>query len=165
MVKYVIDTNVPVVANGADMTVSLDCRLAAVSLLRLAIANGKIYLDTAGNIQQEYRRHLNHHGQPGVGDRFYLEVLNSNPTKILRVNVEVREDGEYLDLPQAIIDAGFDPSDRVFAALAKKVGAKVYNAVDTDWLEKRDVIEANGVEICFVCGDAPRNWRVADKDD
>ncbi|MGO9431005.1 hypothetical protein [Rhodoblastus sp.] len=77
-------------------------------------------LDQAGEIQAEYRRYLNPRGQPGVGDRFYLEVLNSAPKRIERVELPKRDDGEFLDLPQALIDVNFDPSDRKFAALAKR---------------------------------------------
>jgi hypothetical protein len=94
-----------------------------------------------------------------------LEVINSDPKKIARVDLAKRADGEYADLPQPIINAAFDPSDRVFAALAKKTRAKVYNAVDTDWLEKRAVIEANGIAISFLCGCVSANWRTNDAAD
>lgn len=161
MVKYVIDTNVPIVANGNGGNFALNCRLASIQLLQLAIATGTILVDSDGVIQSEYRRYLNPRGQPGVGDRFYLEVLNSNPTIVNRVELPVGDDGQYLDLPRPIVNAGFDPSDRVFAALASKAKAKVYNAVDTDWLEMRGLIEENGIEVEFICGVNPDNWRVA----
>ena len=159
MPRYVIDTNVPIVANGKDGAISIDCRLAAVKLLQKAIENGRIILDNAGEIQEEYRRHLDSRGQPGVGDRFYMEVINSHPDKVTRVDVKKRADGEFEDLPQAIIDADFDPSDRKFAAVARKANAKVYNAVDSDWIEKRAIIEANGIIIVFLCGCDPEQWR------
>ncbi|UPH71732.1 hypothetical protein LGT41_0002625 [Abyssibius alkaniclasticus] len=159
MPKYVIDTNVPIVANGDDVGISATCRLAAVELLLNAIENGKVFLDSEGAIQAEYRRYLQPRGQPGVGDRFYLEVINSHPDKVVRLDLPKRPDGEYQDLPQPIIDSGFDPSDRVFAALASKARTGVYNAVDSDWLEKRAVIEANGIPINFLCGCDPALWR------
>jgi hypothetical protein len=162
MPRYVIDTNVPIVANGQDETIRVDCRIAAVELLQTAVKTGKIFVDSAGEIQEEYRRHLNPRGQPGVGDRFYLEVLNCNPQKVERVEVLKRADGEYEDLPQPIIEAGFDQSDRKFAAVAKKAGARVHNAVDSDWVEKRAIIEANGIEIVFLCGCDPAQWRQND---
>ncbi|MGE3916725.1 MAG: hypothetical protein AB7F78_13610 [Hyphomicrobiaceae bacterium] len=158
MAKYVIDTNVPIVANGNEKNVSVDCRIAAVETLRNALSKGKIFMDSSGAIQEEYRRYLNPRGQPGVGDMFYREVINSHPDRVVRVNLEMRADGEYEDLPQAIIDSNFDPSDRKFAAVAIKANAKVYNAVDTDWLEKRQIIEANGIKIVFVCGCDAKKW-------
>jgi len=158
MPKYVIDTNVPIVANGKDGAIRLDCRLEAVRLLQEAIKFGTIFLDNGGEIEDEYRNHLNPRGQPGVGDRFYLEVINSSPNIVARVDIAKRDDGEYCDLPQAIIDVGFDPSDRKFAAVAIKSGAKVYNAVDSDWVEKRAVIEGSGIEIEFLCGCDLNQW-------
>ncbi|WP_089963854.1 hypothetical protein [Salipiger thiooxidans] len=162
MPKYVIDTNVPIIANGGDDPVTVDCRKAAVELLMEATERGTIFLDSGGEIQAEYRRYLDPKGQPGVGDRFYLEVINSNPKKVARVDIQRRDDGEYRDLPQEIIDAGFDPSDRKFVAVARKTGAKVYNAVDTDWVEQRAVIEGAGIEIVFLCGCDPAQWRETD---
>lgn len=159
MPKYVIDTNVAVIANGLDEGISSDCKIKAIKLLQDAVGNGIIYLDDEGRMQGEYRNYLNPRGQPGVGDRFFLEVINSHPDKVVRVELRKGEDGEYLDLPKPVIDAGFDPSDRVFAALAKKVRSKIYNAVDTDWLEHREVIEENGIRIVFICGCDPERWR------
>jgi predicted nucleic acid-binding protein len=159
MARYVIDTNLAIVANGDDENVNIDCRLAAVKLLQKATEKGRIFLDSGGAIQSEYRRYLNPKGQPGVGDRFYLEVINSNPSIITRIDVEKSASGQYVDLPQALIDAGFDPSDRVFAAVAKKSKAKVYNAVDTDWLHHIRIIEENGIRVVFVCGKVSDEWR------
>lgn len=159
MARYVIDTNVPIVANGQDATIRPECRSAAVKLLIKATQSGKIFLDIAGEIQAEYRKHLNSRGQPGVGDRFYLEIINSHPRKVVRVCIPKRADGEFADLPQAVIDSGFDPSDRKFAALARRSKAKVHNAVDSDWVEKRAVLEANGIEIVFLCGCDPAQWQ------
>lgn len=162
MTRYVIDTNVPIVANGNDEGVRPECRIAAVELLRKAIKNGMIYLDTAGEIQTEYRTHLNPKGQPGVGDLFYREVINSHPKKVSRVDISKRADGEYVDVPQAIVDAGFDPSDRKFVAVALKSNASVHNAVDSDWVNDRILLEGNGVEIIFLCGCDPNQWYQAD---
>jgi predicted nucleic acid-binding protein len=162
MPRYVIDTNVAIVANGEDENIRIECRLAAVELLQKAINGGIVFLDDAGEIQEEYRRYLDPKGQPGVGDRFFLEVINSHPQKVKRINLNKRADGEYADLPQEIIDSGFDPSDRKFAAVARKAHAKVHNAVDSDWVEKRAVIEASGIEIVFLCGCDPTQWRYGD---
>lgn len=158
MARYVIDTNVAIVANG-DEDVAIDCQFAAVETLTKVLNKGVIVIDAAGEIRDEYRRHLNPRGQPGVGDRFYREVINCHPDRTVQVDLPKREDGEFEDLPQAIIDAGFDPSDRKFAAAAKKSKSPVCNATDSDWVEKRQVIEASGITIVFLCGCEPGNWR------
>jgi hypothetical protein len=116
------------------------------------------FVDLAGEIQAEYRNHLNASGQPGVGDRFYQEVLNSAPQMIERIELPRREDGEYADLPQAVIDANFDRSDRKFAALAKKEDVPVINATDSDWLNHRKILENNGILVRFVCGCDGSKW-------
>lgn len=161
MTRYVVDTNVPIVANGRptdDGVPSIDCRIAAVSFLQAVLETGKIIVDLAGAVQVEYRRYLNADGQPGVGDRFYQEVLHSAPRLIERVELPIREDGEYADLPQPVIDVNFDPSDRKFAALAKREGAPVANAVDSDWLKHRELLASNGIDVQFICGCEASNW-------
>ena len=147
----VVDTNVAVVANGAGNT-SIDCRIAAVEFLSRIVQAGKVYLDNAGEIQQEYRRHLNPRGQPGVGDRFFLEMLRSNPVIVSRIDLPKGVDGNFLDIPDSIVRSGFDPSDHKFLAVAIRQGVPVCNAVDSDWLEHHLAINEIGVTVNFVCG-------------
>jgi hypothetical protein len=166
MTRYVVDTNVPIVANGRpepqdNRPPSLDCRIAAVAFLQTILTSGTVIVDLAGAIQAEYRNLLNASGQPGVGDRFYQEVLHSSPQMIERVELPTRDDGEYADLPQGIIDANFDRGDRKFAALAKLVDAPVANAIDGDWLNHRAILEDNGIHVQFVCGCDPTKWFAA----
>lgn len=163
MTRWVVDTNVPVVANGRGVDihpVNPDCREATVQfLLRIRKNKEKIILDNQGKVLAEYKGRLRPSGEPGVGDRFYHEVLR-NPMMIERVDLPKRGDGEYRDLPQDVIDSGFDRSDRKFAALAKRENAPVVNAVDSDWLDARDLLAANGIRVEFLCGCNPDTWRV-----
>lgn len=157
MIRCVVDTNVAIVANGQQDRLdprppSITCRIAAVTFLSNLVINGIILLDTDHAIQEEYRRHLNPRGAPGVGDRFYLEVLHSSPNLVERVNLPKRPDGEYEDLPQSLIDAGFDPSDRKFAALACKEGVTVHNATDSDWIEHSTTLACEGIQVNNLCG-------------
>jgi hypothetical protein len=122
------------------------------------VTSGTILVDAAGEVLTEYRRYLNPHGQPGVGDRFYMTILMSLPARVKRVDLRLREDGQYVDLSQLIIDAGFDPSDRKFAALAAKEGSPVYNATDSDWIEQAEVLAAEGVEVVHLCGCDQARW-------
>lgn len=160
MTRWVIDTNVPVVANGrhdGDKQPAPECRDAAVRFLT-EVHNEKqhVVLDAEGEVQAEYRKKLNPSGQPGVGDRFYQAVL-SDWNLCERVCLPKRPDGEYADLPQAVIDDGFHSDDRKFAALAKRERIPVVNAVDSDWLDARDMLARNGIRVKFVCGcDAAR---------
>ena len=164
MIRCTVDTNVPIVANGRSGPTgggkipSVDCRLAAVQFLQLLLQSGSILLDFDGDIQVEYRTYLHPSGQPGVGDRFYREVLNSAPHLVERVELPKRADGEYADLPQPLIDARFDPSDRKFAALAKREQVPVFNATDSDWVEHHSILAANGVKVDFLCGCDQTKW-------
>ena len=165
MTRWVVDTNVPIVANGRDdgiRPVNPDCRKAAIEfLVRILDNKEKIFLDNPGEILAEYRRLLRPSGQPGVGDRFYHEVL-LNKAMIERVDLPKRGDGEYRDLPQGVIDSGFDRSDRKFAALAKRESAPVVNAVDSDWLDALSLLAANGIHVKFLCGRNRKLWYVPD---
>lgn len=146
MMRWVIDTNVPVVANGRNKRHAPDCRAAAVRfLMNVRDKKDRVVLDAAGKVEEEYRRNLNPGGQPGVGDRFYRTIHEW--ARCERVHLPMRCDGEYEDLPQPVIDAGFDRSDRKFAALAKRERIPVVNAVDSDWLDARDVLAENGVRV------------------
>jgi hypothetical protein len=162
--RHVVDTNVPIVANGrpdrseGSRVVSPSCRLAAVEFLERLLARGRILLDLGGDIQEEYHRYLQPRGQPGVGDQFYRHVLLSAPERVERVNLPRRDDGSYVDFPDATGLADFDPSDRKFAALARRTRAPVASGTDTDWLDHRPHLEANGINVLFVCGCEPKQW-------
>lgn len=167
MISCVIDTNVPIVANGRPdpaggaRAPSVDCRIASVVFLQEILVEGRIFLDVDGAIQAEYARHLHAKGQPGVGDRFYQAVIHSAPHLIERVALPKRGDGEYADLPQALIDARFDPSDRKFAALARREVLPVINATDSDWLEHRATLEDSRIAVRFLCGCDQTEWFTA----
>ena len=161
--RRVVDTNVPIVANGRPdpsrgaRPPSIDCRLAAITLLETLLARGRIVVDLGGDIQREYHRRLNPSGQPGVGDRFYLAVINSGQ-RIERVPLARHADGTYADFPDEPALATFDKSDRKFAALARRETVPVANATDPDWLEHRACLRAHGIEVDFICGCNPKAW-------
>jgi len=157
--QRVVDTNVAIVANGRQTHASPDCRLAAIEFLNGLIDRGKIILDLAGDMQEEYHRHLNPDGQPGVGDRFFLVVLNSAPRRVVRIDLpKDGSTGVYRDFPSDPALARFDPSDRKFAAAARQTGQPVANATDSDWLDHKVALNANGIAVDFVCGCNRQFW-------
>jgi hypothetical protein len=155
---------VPIIANGRPDLEDIGqrpspmCRLAAIEFLQEVLAGGCVVLDVAGEIEAEYHRYLSPRGQPGVGDRFYLEVLNSAPGRIERVHLPKSEDGEYEDFSKAAELASFDVSDRKFAALARRERIPVANATDSDWLIHCAALAANKISVQFVCGCDRRTW-------
>lgn len=158
----VVDTNVPVVANGRETDASLECRLAAISFLNVLARGGRTILDLRGDIQAEYRRHLFPSGQPGVGDRFYQMILHSAPSRVERIELPINQaTGELVDFPSDPALARFDSSDRVFAAAARVSGYPVANATDSDWLDHYSALKANGISVEFVCGCDRAAWTVS----
>ena len=159
MMRRVVDTNVPIVANGRDTNASVNCRLAAVNFLNELCKRDKIVLDLGGAIDDEYHRYLNPRGQPGVGDRFYQLILHSMPSRVERIDLPTDPlTGEFQDFPPVPELAGFDRSDRKFAAVARRLGIPVANATDRGWLDYHAALRANGIEVEFVCGCDPAEW-------
>lgn len=164
MTRVVVDTNVPIVANGrpdpskGGRPPSVSCRAAAIEFLIETRRSRRVLLDLSGEIQREYKKYLDPKGEPGVGDRFYLDVLMSAPVRVERIELPRTPDGSYLDFPEDPALEDFDPSDRKFAALARRGRAPVANATDTDWLHHRAALEANEISIEFVCGTGDCDW-------
>lgn len=70
-------------------------------------------------------------------------------TKTIKLGFRLskRPDGEYAVLPQSVIDAGFDPSDRKFAAMACREGVPVIHATDSDWVEHETTFAGEGIAV------------------
>lgn len=157
---WVVDTNVPVVANGrddGDRPVASMCQEATIKFLDELLEHGKVLVDEAGEVLAEYKRYLKPSGQPGVGDRFYEQLLR-NISRIERVELLVDSDNEFEDLQSEIRTSSFDRDDRKFVALAINRDAPVANATDSDWIEHRDLLERHGLKIEFLCGCDPIRW-------
>jgi hypothetical protein len=164
MKRAVVDTNVPIIANDRpggsndSRTPSPSCRLNAINFLLKIMKSGCVFLDLAGEIQAEYRRYLNPAGQPGVGDRFYLELLRRGPPHVQHVELPKASDGSYKNYPKDRDLASFDPSDRKFVALSLRAKAPVVVATDSDWVHHKTALNRNGVKIRFLCGCDRNAW-------
>jgi len=153
--RYLIDTNVAIVANGKS-NAGPACVIAAIERLERLIDGEIIILDDAEHIVTEYRRHLSPSGQPGTGDQFYrwlYEQAAYNPAHCEKVTLALDEDRNFAAFPKADELARFDPSDRKFVAAALTHSARppIVNASDTDWHEHHEALTAHGVAIEFTC--------------
>ncbi len=160
MSLVVIETNAAVVANGRDDTASPQCRYMVMNRLMSVLTNDCIVIDNAGEMLDEYRRYCNPVGQPGLGDRFFRELLMNYSSKIQRITLEKNANGDFKDFPSDPDLASFDRSDRKFAAAARKANAPVLNATDTDWIDHKEALLRNGIAIEFLCGCDPAVWFV-----
>jgi hypothetical protein len=161
MTQSVVDANVPIVANGRDGDYHPDCQEACVDALHAIMRRGRVYIDGAGAILTEYARYLNHSGQPGFGDAYFRFVIQNqgNPKRVRTIELLFDEGRQqYVDFPTDARLANFDPSDRKYAACARKAQKPVLNAVDSDWLHHRAALDDNGIRVEFICGINCKKW-------
>ncbi len=162
----IVDTNVPVVANGRSAQASIECMVACAQQLQQITRQGKLVLDNQWRILREYMAHLHTSGQPGVGDAFLKWALNNiaNPDRIETVSITPcnpvdPDETDFQEFPSDPDLANFDPSDRKFVAvcLAHSQHPPVLNATDRDWWDFRDVLSVHGVQVLFLCEEGKRH--------
>lgn len=150
--KVVVDTNVPVVANGRNTHADELCQLSCVKALRNVVSHGTVLIDEQGSIFKEYMNNLNFRGEPGVGDAFFKHVFTymySESTKVLRVPVTPVHDNKrgFAELPANKLD----PSDRKFLAVAVAAKAQILNATESDWHEQRKLLRSLSITVKQLC--------------
>lgn len=153
--EVIVDTNVPLVANGQADHADIRCRNACVIELERIVHNCRVLVDDGDQILSEYRRRLSLSGQPGPGDAFFrwLWLNRWNESRIGRTPIKPDADRGFEEFPDDPALASFDRDDRKFVAVARASGASpnIVNATDTDWWEYRAVLEEHGVAIHFLC--------------
>jgi len=157
-VKVVVDTNVPIVANKAAPQASNMCVLNCIQRLK-QIRDGQILvLDNGWYILREYMNNLRSEGQPGAGDAFLKWVLTNkdNPQCCHLVPITPLLSG-FEEFPPDPDLNSFDLSDRKFVAvaIAHPEHPPILNAVDSDWWNFREPLGRWGIQVEFICPDAP----------
>jgi len=157
----VVDTNVALVASGLCDTATPECVFSCIAMVRQILDDRTVLvLDDGDRILAEYAKQLSATGEPGVGGKLlkWVYINQYNPSRCQRVAVYSADDEglAYAELDDLAGLEGFDPDDRKFlaAALGAPQETPIVNAVDSDWLEYRAVLEAAGVVVEFVCGEA-----------
>lgn len=154
MKAFVVDVNVPIVANGRSPQANFDCQSACVDVLLGIVENGLLVIDDQMQIIDEYRRYLSPSGQPGVGDAFMQWVWENQAVieHCEQVHLTLTRAG-FSEFPNDPRLRKFDPSDHIYVALVKAShhAPIVLNAVDPDWWEHREALLQNGVRINFLC--------------
>ena len=149
--KFVIDTNVAVVANGRNTHADLQCQIACIEKLESITNRHTLAIDDKGLIFQEYQKHLNFNGQPGTGDIFfkYLFYNQHNKRKVFTCTITPVEDPRkgFSELP----DNDLDSSDRKFLAVSVASNATIINATDSDWSEQAFLLRKLGVKVNQLC--------------
>lgn len=150
--RRIVDTNVPIAANGHADRASVACITECSRRLRQLMQFGILVLDDQWLILGEYMKNLRSQGQPGIGDAFLRWVLTNqmNPSRCEQVSISTGSGG-FPVVPDSLLD--FDPSDKKFVALslAHPDQPAILNATDTDWWHFRDELAAAGVVVEFLC--------------
>jgi hypothetical protein len=151
---YLIDTNVPLAANGKS-DAGPACVLAAIQRLMQLREAEKLVLDAGYLILKEYQNKLSPTGQPGVGDAFLLWAWrnHTNPQHCEMATLAQADDNSFSAFPTDPALADFDPSDRKFVAVAltHEANPPIVNATDTDWHKDHEALTRNGIRIEFLC--------------
>lgn len=152
--NIVVETNVAIAANGRNTHASLACQYACVEFLEKLTdvkSRDAILLDDGELILEEYKRHLNYRGQPGVGDVFFKYLHNhmysGNRIKLILVTPNNIETQGFDELPENSLDK----SDRKFLAVALVGKGILFNAMDTDWQEQAAFIRNLGGTVEQLC--------------
>jgi hypothetical protein len=156
--KRVVDTNVPLIANGRS-TAGPDCELACVRWLRdfMAPGRGHLVLDDRFRILGEYRHRLDDSGQPGVGDAFLKWALThmADPRRCTRVEIHPRgaEPQDFEEFPTTPELADFDPADHKFVAVSAAHPEKppICQGFDSKWWGWQGALRTSGIEVEFLC--------------
>jgi len=155
--EYVIDTNVPIVANLAtrdDADIPAACIAACVRYIKRITQEGGLVLDEDGEIFQEYRNKLSLRGQSGQGDAFVKWVFDHQwiESKVSRVKIHKQHDS-YMEFPDHPGLEKFDPSDRKFVAVSNAHPGKppILQATDSKWWGWKDALQLMGITVCFLC--------------
>ena len=157
MTAFVVDVNVPIVANQGTPQADYDCVLACVEALFRIYEGNMIVIDDGMLILSEYMRYLTKAGQPGVGDAFMKWVWENQAVieRCERVTLTPTPDdpGQFAEFPDDPELNTFDRSDRkyVAVALASRNHPAVLNAVDTDWWNYKDTFKRHGLRLRFLC--------------
>jgi len=157
MSAFVVDTNVPVVANGRAEQAGPRCVLACLAALEEVHDSGVVVLDDGMRVLQEYMDNLSMSGQPGAGDFFMKWVWENQavPAHCERITITPRGEApdDFEEFPRDPELAGFDRADRKFVALALASARRptVLNAVDSDWWVFGDALARHGVVVNNLC--------------
>jgi hypothetical protein len=153
----VVDTNVPIAANGRE-DVSPECVLACeAALLEVLQDRQRLVLDDNWRIIDEYKHKLSPLGQPGLGNVFLKWVFTNwaNPERCDLVAINARDEAaaDFEEFPGVPGLEAFDPSDRKFVAVSNAHAEKppILQALDSKWWGWKDALASAGIVVEFLC--------------
>jgi hypothetical protein len=149
---YVVDTNVWAMVDKDIASLTADeiaCFGQCKNWLRAFVAgDDKLVVDTQFLVFSEYRNNI---GQNGLA-RVWLNQLETKPRnrKLVELEIELNEEGFAVVPPHCEIH---DKQDRKWVALALKDEPPypIVNAVDTDWEQEKELLNAANIYVQELC--------------
>lgn len=157
--SVVVDTNVAKTADGKATHANATCLSECLRALKEIRNRKKVVLDSAGHILREYLAHKPRGFPQGVGDLFFIWVIDNqaNPRHCRRVCItELSNDPRgFAEFPDDQELRTFHSKDRKFVAAAVASGdnPEILNATDKGWWEHRKPLARNGIHVKFLCPD------------
>jgi hypothetical protein len=161
---YTIDTNVFMAANGYSPQVSGHGVEKCQEFVRSLFANTLISIDSNNEIFDEYFKHMDFSGQPGLGDSFVKYLFDRQVDSAICEIVEIIMDKKYSyqvfsDKPDLL---DFDKSDLKFIAvhLLSKYRSPIVDACDSDWTENKALLDSHNIKVVELLEYCPktRKW-------
>lgn len=154
--EYIIDTNVPLVAQGTANHMTIDCSSKCAEFLeKLFVGKFKLVLDTEYHLIREYEIKMPKGSQSQYGNRFLKWIYNNqaNPLKVKQVEIHQLDEYNFTEVPQRLVDIGFDNSDRKFVAvaIANNNQAPIAQAADSKWIGWEEALNNEGITVRFLC--------------
>ena len=155
--RAVVDTNVPILANGIDAP-NPECVRACTRALQKLQHSGHLVIDDGFRILREYLRHFPR-AVRGPGDAFLKWVLDNktNPQRCTQVPLTPHEDDpeRFAEFPDHPDLENFDPADRKFVAVAAADRGKpaIWQGYDSKWWGWRQALFKAGIRVEFLCAE------------
>jgi len=154
--SQVVDTNVPVVANGKSEQAPPGLVEKAICAIRDLMNSGIVAIDDGDRILGEYRRNLHLSGEPGVGDSFvrWVHDNSANSECCMRATLHCTDESiqSFDEFPEGLDGVAVDISDRKFIAVANAnvPPCPILQAVDFKWWGWRKALASKGITVQFI---------------
>lgn len=156
--RYIVDTNVLMVACGAATHVSHDCQIACLKKLMEIVTMHVLVIDDQGLMIDEYKHALRSVPKDSFRDAFLIHIYDNmgNPDKVHCVTITQCEHAQdFVEFPRDGALAHFDNDDRKFvaAAIADANQSTILQGSDiVEWTAHEQNLAKHGVSVDFLCG-------------
>jgi hypothetical protein len=155
MAEYIIDTNVPIIAQG-DSDYTEDCQERCAHFMEsIKYETHIVVIDSDYDLLVEYEKNATRYKQDSYLREFvkWLHRHKDNSSKVKKVNISQDSEKGYIEVPQNLHALNFDWSDRKFiaVAIANDKIAPIIEAGDSKWIGWESALNNEGISVDFLC--------------